>query len=98
MRTFRLLWCVAAAFLSVAQFAGGDLAILAGWGFLLLTVPVGPLWWFIAYPVFHQLSPSPLVQYVGVTVSVLLAYVFWFSVVPAALKWARRSKASEHAL
>jgi len=76
-------WLVGAVLLGVASFAGGDLAIVAGWLFLVWTLPFGVIWWFALYDHAVALFPRAVVQPAGVAGVILIAFLFWFVVVPA---------------
>lgn len=90
MRTFRITWCIVAAILGLASFAGGDTAIVAGWLFLVWTVPFGVIWWFYLYDVALRFVPKAIAQPLGVVAVIVVTYLFWFVIVPKLREAARK--------
>jgi hypothetical protein len=80
----RIIWLAVAALITVGSFAGGDLAVLSGWLFLVWTAPVGPVWWFYIYPVVKSASAlaPELLQLIGSLAAIAVAYAFWFVAIP----------------
>lgn len=75
-------WTVVSILLTIGSFLGGDLAIVAGWGFLIWTLPFGLIWWFVIYEYIPHSYATPSVQLVGELLCVILAFVFWFVLIP----------------
>lgn len=82
MRPLRIAWCIVAVILGAASFAGGDTAIVAGWLFLLWTIPFGVVWWFYLYDMALRFVPKAIAQPLGVVAVIVVTYVFWFVIVP----------------
>lgn len=78
----RGLWLIVAIILGVASFAGRDTSIVAGWLFLVWTLPFGVIWWFLLYDYLLKIVPASIAQPIGVILVVLTAYMFWFLLVP----------------
>lgn len=76
------LWLVIAVILGVASFAGRDTSIVAGWLFLVWTLPFGVVWWFVLYDYALKILPASIAQPIGIILVIVAAYVFWFVVVP----------------
>ena len=95
MAAARTVWLLIAGALAFGSFAGGDVAVICGWLFLIWTLPFGVIWWFWVYEFFQPLAQSETVQVVhgslfvqvaGVVVVIAIAYLFWFVVVPAMVR------------
>ena len=82
IRVVAIVWAIATLISSIASFAGGDMSILGGWAFLVLTPPFGLIWWFYLYEHVSAWVPANIAQYVGVAVVDVLAFIFWFVAVP----------------
>lgn len=78
--------------LGAASFAGGDLAIVTGWLFLLWTAPFGVIWWVYLYDIAMGFVPSTIAQPVGVVAVIAVAYLFWFILVPNLRNAVRRKR------
>ena len=76
------LWLIIAIILGGASFAGRDTSIIAGWLFLVWTLPFGVIWWFLFYDYAIKIVPASIAQPIGVTLVVVIAYAFWFVLVP----------------
>jgi len=70
--------------------AGGDTSIVTGFLWLAWTAPIGLIWQFWVYDTALKLAPASLVNIVGLALVLVLAYLFWFQLVPALLRSARR--------
>jgi hypothetical protein len=83
-RIWPIMWLVIALLITAFSFAGGDKSILAGWLFLVWTVPFGMIWWFFLYDYVHTLIylPAATMQIMGELLSVAVAYIFWFVLIP----------------
>jgi uncharacterized membrane protein len=82
LRRIAIVWIVGIVLVSAASFAGGDTAVLAGWLYLVWTVPFGVIWWFYLYDHALALLPASVVQPIGVVVVDIVAFLFWFNVIP----------------
>ncbi len=82
LRMLALIWLAVAVILSVASFIGGDTSVLAGWLFLVWTAPFGMIWWFYIYGRVFTWLPDNIVQFCGMVVVDVLAFLFWFVLIP----------------
>jgi hypothetical protein len=94
IKTIKIAWLILVFASTVGSFLGGDTSVLCGWLFLLLTAPFGMVWWFYIYAAVPSLVGAGW-QYFGVTASDVLAYAFWFVVLPRMFHWARDRKLSQ---
>lgn len=76
------LWLLVAVLRSVLSFSGGDTSIVAGWLYLIWTAPFGVVWQFCLYDIVLAWIPGRLAQPVGVLAVDLVAFAFWFLVLP----------------
>jgi hypothetical protein len=74
------------------MFQGGDISLLFGIIFLVLTAPFGPIWWFYIYPAIASSTESQLLQYSATIVILVLAYLFWFKLVSQIMRGAGTAK------
>ncbi len=84
------IWLLVAVLLAVGSMAGGDTSIVTGFLWLAWTAPIGLIWQFWVYDTALKLAPASLVNIVGLALVLVLAYLFWFQLVPALLRSARR--------
>ena len=87
-------WLSVALILTYFSFSGGDASFLAGWLFLVWTLPFGVIWWFIVYDYVHALAWLPLltIQTGGDLIAVAAAFVFWFIFIPWIQKKGEKKK------
>ena len=84
------IWLLVAVLLAVGSMAGGDTSIVTGFLWLAWTAPIGLIWQFWVYDTALKVAPASLVNIVGLALVLVLAYLFWFQLVPAVLRSARR--------
>jgi hypothetical protein len=95
----RSVWVLVALVAAYGGYAGGDAAIALGWLFLVWTAPFGIVWWVYIYPVVLSMAPKATLELVGPALAIVLAYWFWFMLLPAVFRWARsKSLGAKHAL
>jgi hypothetical protein len=91
----RIAWLLVSVALAFGSFAGGDVAVVCGWVFLIWTLPFGVIWWFFVYDYFQPLAQSETIQIVreplfvqvaGVVIVIAITYLFWFTAVPAMVR------------
>lgn len=90
LRLVAFVWVAVVAVLSVASFVGGDTSILGGWLYLIWTAPFGVIWWSYLYDHVLAWVPANIAQLLGVMVVDVLAFTFWFMLVPRLLALTRR--------
>jgi drug/metabolite transporter (DMT)-like permease len=86
LKLIAAVWLTVALLLGITSFAGGDTAIISGWLFLLWTVPFGAIWWFYLYDFALAWMPANVAQPLGTAVAVVLAFLFWFVLIPRVMK------------
>jgi len=84
------IWLLVAVLLAVGSMAGGDTSIVTGFLWLAWTAPIGLIWQFWVYDTALKVAPASLVNIVGLALVLVLAYLFWFQLMPALLRSARR--------
>ena len=89
-RWLELVWGFVVAILSVTMFSGGDLSIVSWLLHLVLTAPFGMIFWFYLYEPTLNWIPSAVADSVGVVVVDVVAFVFWFVLVPRLPAWVSR--------
>src|SRR5438445_12825053 len=80
----RVVWSVVAILVAYGSTVGGDTSILCGWLFLVWTAPFSIVWWFYLYDVARLYMEASVAQPVGLLIVIVLAYAFWFWLVPIA--------------
>jgi hypothetical protein len=86
------VWLVVAILLAVGSMAGGDTSIESGFLWLAWTAPVGLIWQFLVYGSALKVAPANVVNVAGLVIVLVLAYLFWFQLVPALFRAARRTQ------
>jgi hypothetical protein len=84
-------WVGLALLFAYASTLGGDTSILFGWVFLTWTAPFSILWWFYLYDFARQYMSAAAAQPIGLISVIVLAYLFWFVLVPYLWTRARRT-------
>lgn len=84
-------WVGLALLFAYASTLGGDTSILFGWVFLTWTAPFSILWWFYLYDFARQYMSAAAAQPIGLISVIVLAYLFWFVLVPYVWIRARRT-------
>lgn len=82
LKLWPMAWTCVAVALAVGSFAGGDTSIVSGWLFLAWTIPFGVIWWFYLYDIVRQWVPDNVAQVGGTVLVIVVAFVFWFVLVP----------------
>jgi hypothetical protein len=85
----RAVWVVVAILLGLGAFAGGDTAVLCGWLQLVWTFPIGVAWWFYFERFFWPLVDRNVLQVSGMVLVIVVAYWFWFVLIPTVVRKAR---------
>lgn len=83
----RVGWFLIAILSAYLSTIGGDTGVLFGWLFLVWTAPFSILWWFYAYDIARHYMSAASAQPIGLVAVIVLAYIFWFMVVP--FVWSR---------
>ena len=93
-RVWPITWLFIALLLATFSFAGGDISIETGLLFLVWTAPFGIVWTFIFYDYVLMLNwlPKPMVDIGGVLLSVAVAYIFWFVLMPRIRRAAKKGR------
>lgn len=84
-------WVCFAILFGYASTLGGDTSLLFGWVFLVWTAPLSVLWWFYLYDFARQYMSASAAQPIGLISVIMLAYLFWFVLVPYVWRRAGRS-------
>jgi drug/metabolite transporter (DMT)-like permease len=84
-------WAIIGVAAGAATLAGGDLSIEGFWLFLLWTYPFGLIWWFYVYDYALRVMPPEVADPAGLIAAVVLAFLFWFVLLPRFLAKARRA-------
>lgn len=83
-------WLIVALLLIYYSYAGGDTAISAFLFFVFWTFPFGAIWSFNIYPLIPRSMLLNGINIIGDLVSVVLAFVFWFVLIPWVFRKARK--------
>lgn len=92
-----VIWLVVAVVSGIFSLKGGDTSILAGWVFLVWTAPFGVIWWFYLYDAALMIMPTRIAEPIGVTLTIVVGFLFWFVLVPAVSRYSRRPRKSPKA-
>jgi hypothetical protein len=87
-----IVWIVVAVLLAVGSTAGGDTSIVTGFLWLAWTAPISLIWQFWIYDTVLRFVPANIANVMGLLLVLALAYAFWFQLVPALFRGARRNK------
>jgi hypothetical protein len=86
------IWLLVAVLLAAGSTAGGDTSIVTGFLWLAWTAPIGLIWQFWLYDTAIKAVPVNVVNIAGLALVLVLAYLFWFQLVPALFRAARRAR------
>src|SRR5687768_1511650 len=91
----RASWILFAVLFAYTSMRGGETGVLFGWLLLVWTAPFSILWWSHRYAVAGQYMTTAAAQIVGLVATIVLAYIFWFIVLPFIWSRARAGRSTQ---
>jgi len=85
-------WVIVAIAIRAFGSAGSDAAIVSGLLFLIWTIPFGAIWQFLLYEWALAILPVGAAQLLGDAMTIGVFVLFWFVLVPWAVKRVTGSK------
>jgi hypothetical protein len=79
-----VVWIIVLLYIHLLSLSngGGDNVIIAGFLYSIWTVPFGIIWWFYIYNYVITLSQDKYIVPIGIIVTDIVAFIFWFIVFP----------------
>jgi hypothetical protein len=81
-KSFGVAWWAITAILVYYSYSGGDASIVAGWLYIIWTLPFGFVWHFLLYDMLVPYVPSAVLDIGGSIAIASLAFWFWFIFFP----------------